>query len=118
MVQIQPGKHCYNVYCRVIKAETTEQTNHRGDVTTVVRGVVADDTGCADFKLVGDHAKLVKEGATIALRNGKSNVVNEHILLELDRFGKVSVEDDSKVKSTNLEKNISEATWEKKAKQN
>ena len=67
--------------------------------------------------VAGDHAKLVKEGATIALRNGKSNVVNEHILLEMDRFGKVSVEDDSKVKSTNIEKNISGATWEKKAKQ-
>ena len=106
------------MYCRVVKAETTEQTNFKGEVTNVVRGVVADDTACADFKLVGEHSKLMKVGATVALRNGKSNVVNEHIQLELDRFGKVSLEDDAKVKSVNQEKNISEATWEKKAKQN
>ena len=49
------------------------------------------------------------------MRNGKSNVVNEHIVLEVDRFGKVTVESEDKVSSVNTGLNISEATWEKKA---
>ena len=50
----------------------------------------------------------------VAIRNGKSNVVDEHILLEIDRFGKVSIESDDKVKAANTNNNISAATWEKK----
>ena len=50
----------------------------------------------------------------VAFRNGKSNVFNEHIVLEVDRFGKVSVEAEDKVNSINTKNNISSATWEKK----
>ena len=43
----------------------------------------------------------------IALRNGKSNVVDEHIMLDLDRFGKVSLEPQIKL-TPNTEFNISD----------
>ena len=59
----------------------------------------------------------MKEGATIAFRNGKSTVVDEHIVLEVDRFGKVTSEDAGKVESVKVDNNISNATWEKKAQQ-
>ena len=53
----------------------------------------------------------------VAFRNGRSVVVDEHIVLEVDRFGKVSVEKDDAVQNANTEVNISQATWEKKAQQ-
>ena len=61
-----------------------------------------------------EQAQNIKDGAVVAIRNGKSNVVNEHIMLEVDRFGKVTLESDDSVKSTNTSNNISQATWEKK----
>ena len=39
-----------------------------------------------------DNAHLVSKGSVIALRNGRSEVVQEHIRLELDKFGKVTLE--------------------------
>ena len=54
---------------------------------------------------------------TVAIRNGKSSVITEHIVLDVDRFGKVSVEDDKWVKNINTTNNISAAVWEKKASQ-
>ena len=50
----------------------------------------------------------------MAFRNGKSSVFNEHIVLEVDRFGKVSIEAEDKVNNVNTKINISSATWEKK----
>ena len=49
------------------------------------------------------------------MRNGKSSVIAEHIVLDIDRFGKVSVEDDKCIKNVNTTNNISAAVWEKKA---
>ena len=34
----------------------------------------------------------VQVGALIAIRNGRSEVVDEHIRLEVDKFGKISAE--------------------------
>ena len=41
-------------------------------------------------------------------------VLDERIQLELDRFGKVSVEDASVVKADTSQANISDFLWEKK----
>ena len=96
---IRPGVHCYNVYCKVLKATHSTITRLSGDILKIVEGVVADSTGSANFKFEGDHTANVKEGATIAIRNGRSEVVDEHIRLETDRFGKISVEDAKSVSS-------------------
>ena len=92
MKDIEPGRHCYNIYCKIISAETTENTNVNGEKYITVEGKVGDETGVANYLLRGDHAKNIKEGQVVALRNGRSNVVSDYIRLELDRFGKVSEE--------------------------
>ncbi len=43
--------------------------------------MVADDSGCADFRFIGKHTENMKEENIIAIRNGKSMVVDEHIQL-------------------------------------
>ncbi len=83
---------------------------------TVATGVVTDETGSANFRLRNDHTTHLKKGITIALRNGKSNVVEDHILLDLDRFGKVSLEPEAKVNPNTNAINISDETWERKKK--
>ena len=115
VAQLEPGRHCYNIYVKVVKATESERTSNNGEKVKVVDGVLADSTGCADFKFVGEHTKNIAVGKTVAIRNGRSSVINEHVVLELDKFGKVTVEDDKLVTNPNLEKNISATTWERKS---
>jgi hypothetical protein len=111
---IRPGIHCYNVYCRVLKATHTTMTRLSGDVVKVCEGVVADHTACVDFHFEGPQTELLQTGATVAIRNGRSEVVKEHIRLEIDPFGKISKEDASLVKDTTTSENISEHAYIKK----
>ncbi len=116
IAEVKAGKHCYNVYAKVIKATHQNVTRPSGDVIKVVEGVVADPSGCANFRFEGENADLVKEGATIAIRNGRSQVVNEYIRLEVDKFGRITSEDASNVPSTNTSVNISAEAYVKENK--
>ena len=97
------------------KVDITKTISNRGQEIITALGVVSDDTASANFRLRNEHTKDLKEGVCIALRNGKSNVIDEHILLDLDKFGKVTLED---VKFDTLVKdnNISDETWERRSK--
>merc|ERR1711976_544932 len=75
--EIKAGRHCYNVYCQVVKLNCSEITKFNGEVIRIADGVVGDDTGVDNFK----------EEMVIAIRNGRSEVVDEHIRLEVDKFG-------------------------------
>lgn len=72
----------------------------------MVDAVVADETGSAKAFFKGEQAKGVKQGAVIAIRNGVKKIIKGHISLELDLFGRVTVETVD-VKPGN-EKNISD----------
>ena len=113
IADIRPGQHCYNVYGKVTSAKTTDKSKVSGEKLTFVEGVIADETAAADFRFNADQAGAVKAGAVIAIRNGKSSVVNEHIVLEVDRFGKLSAETVA-IDKPNLANNISATSWEKK----
>ncbi len=111
---IAAGKHCYNVYVKVIRVVESERTSSKGEKIRVIEGTVADETGAAEFKFVGEHAKTIAVGNVIAIRNGRSSVLNEHIVLELDKFGKVSIESGKTIDAPKTDFNISDAKWEKK----
>lgn len=89
---IRPGQHCYNVYCKVLSVEENVRVNSKGEDVKMVVGIVGDETGCAKFKFVSERAEEVKKGNIIAIRNGKSVVIDEKIELQIDSFGKISKE--------------------------
>ena len=112
--EIKPGKHCYNVFVKIITATESERTNRGGEKVKVIEGTVADETSAAQFKFVGEHTKLIQVGNVIAIRNGRSSIVDEHIILELDKFGKVTLEPTVRIDNTKSDQNISDTKWEKK----
>ena len=112
---ISPGKHCYHVYGKVMEVNKKEKTKFNGETVSYIEGVIADESGCANFRFQSDKADIVKKGAIIAIRNGKSNVFDEHIVLEIDRFGKVSSEKVA-INTVNIKNNISDTLWELKSK--
>ena len=114
IAEIVPGRHCYHVYGKILEVKTSNITRLSGDVIKIAEGKIADDSGCANFRFEGKNVDLLKQGGVVAVRNGRSEVVDEHIRLEVDKFGKISTEDASNVKSTNTERNISAVPYEKK----
>lgn len=116
--QLKPGVHCYHIYAKVVAAKKSEHTTNNGRAVNVVEGTLADETGAVNFRFTGNHTTHLVEGATVAIRNGKSNVIDEHILLELDQFGRVTVENGVTIKDVNTAKNISAVVWEKAPRKN
>ena len=47
----------------------------------MVEGLIGDETGTAKYRIVGAFADLMEVGKVIAMRNGKSDVIDEYILL-------------------------------------
>ena len=114
--EIKPIVHCYHVYGEVVSATHSDVVGHNGKAVKTVEGIIADETGAANFRFTGHHAAQIEAGKVIAIRNGKSNIVNEHILLELDQFGRITAEPTVSFKELNKEKNVSATVWEKVVK--
>ena len=113
IADVKPGLHCFFLYGKVLKASHSEITRISGDKVKVCEGVIADDSGCSNFHFEGSNCELVSTGATISIRNGRSEVVDEHIRLEVDKFGKIAKEDASVVKSTSDKNDISSVAYER-----
>ena len=60
--------------------------------------VVADETGSAKAFFKGEAAELIKKGNVIAIRNGLKRFIKDKISLEIDLFGRVTLEKDVKIK--------------------
>jgi replication factor A1 len=58
-----------------------------------------------------EQLDVVKEGATITVRNCHANVTNEHLRLEVDRWGKIEVSAE-KVDKVNTTNNLSDVEYE------
>jgi hypothetical protein len=54
---------------------------------------------------------VIKEGATITVRNCAANVTNEHMRLEVDRWGKIEPSAE-KIDKVNLTNNLSDVEYE------
>ena len=113
--QIKAGSHCYNIYAKILEIKNSEKETKSG-LLKIAEGILGDETASANFKFVGENALNISTGKVIALRNGLSSVVDEHILLELDKFGKITDEPNIEIQSVNQNKNISQVAYEKKVK--
>lgn len=110
--ELKPMQHCYNIKGQIVELEVEKKENVRGDEIVIATGVLADNSGKVRFRLKNEHTKLLKKDAVIALRNGRANLVDEFLLLELDKFGKVTSEPDEKI-TPNLTNDVSGCRWRK-----
>ena len=96
----------YNVYAKVVSAEDKTVTTREGQKIPMVDCVLADETGSAKAFFKGENAALIQKGNVIAIRNGVKRYIKNFISLEVDLFGRVTLEKDVKV-DANDEHNIS-----------
>lgn len=78
---LERGRSGYNVYVKVVKATERQVDTRDGQKISMIDAVVADETGSANAFFKGDQAKGIKEGVTIAIRNGVKKIIKGHISL-------------------------------------
>jgi hypothetical protein len=92
VADLQPGRHAVTFYAKVVSSQISEATRVSGERLIIAEGVLGDETGVINFRIVGDYAAKLKAGQVVAIRNARSEVFQEHMRIELDRWGKVSEE--------------------------
>lgn len=75
--------------------------------------MVGDDTGVIKMRLRNDeYIDMIKEGQTIVARNCKIPVVNGHMRMIVDAFGKIEISKDNQVKEVNTDKDLSSVQYD------
>ncbi len=98
----------------MVKADLETILRRNGKELKIATGTVGDETGCINIRITGDNAQFIKEGAILAFRNGKSMVFQDHMRLEIDRWGKIT-EEDVKIGEIKLSENFSDTEYEIKS---
>ena len=76
----------------MLKNQRTIIRRCNGDTLQIADIIAGDETGIAILRLKGSLVERLVEGTVIAIRNGRVMVVKGHIRLEIDRWGKVTIE--------------------------
>ena len=91
MKELNPGTRV-TMHLKVQKVSITRQRmRYEGTVNKSAECLVGDDQGCAILIAKDEQLDIVKEGASITIRNAHANVVEEHMRIEIDRWAKVEV---------------------------
>ena len=114
LADIRPGEHGYNVYVKVIEAEVSVAKKQDQSDLKIAQAKVGDETAVIKVRVVGEYADLFKVGSILAIRNGKSEVFQENHRLELDRWGKITLETGYKIDTVNDKHDMSATLYETK----
>ena len=90
---------------------TLEKKRYDGTQIRQAEAIVGDQHGCVKLVARDNQLDLVKEGAIITVRNAHANVVNEHLRLEVDRWGKIEPSTE-KIEKVNTSNNHSDVEYE------
>jgi ssDNA-binding replication factor A large subunit len=83
---------------RVVSVHITkERKRYDGTLVRQADVVVGDSNGVVDMVARNDQIDMIKKDQVILVRNCHANVVNEHIRLEVDRWGKIESSSSDKV---------------------
>ena len=117
MSQLEPGNRV-NMHLRVQSVRIIRERRRYdgGNLNRVAECIVGDPYGCVKMMAFDEQLNVVKENATICIRNAHANVVKEHLRLEVDRWAKVEASTEN-IQSVNLQNNASDIEYELVVKQ-
>lgn len=90
----------YNVYVKVLTVEKKVVDARDGSKIQMANAVVGDETAVANSFFKGHRAALVEVGNVLAIRNGTKKYIKDFISLELDAFGRLTLEKEVAVESS------------------
>ena len=112
MSQLEPGTRV-NMHLRVHSVRIIRERRRYdgGNLNRVAECIVGDQYQCVKMMAFDEQLNVVKEGATICIRNAHANVVKEHLRLEVDRWAKVEPSTQN-IPTVNLQHNASDIEYE------
>jgi hypothetical protein len=97
---------------QITSLNTEKEKSPSGEETEYYKGILADSTGCIEFKLVKDKVLKLSVGQNLRIFNFRTKFQGGNkIYLAVDRFGNVVEEKNEKV-IPNTKNNISNDVWE------
>ncbi|XP_022961781.1 uncharacterized protein At4g28440-like [Cucurbita pepo subsp. pepo] len=93
--QLRPGTSGHTLIVKVVNAKMVLQKGRpdgpQARQMRIAECLVGDETGMIIFTARNDQVDLMKEGATITLRNAKIDMFKGSMRLAVDRWGRVEV---------------------------
>ncbi|KAK2977760.1 hypothetical protein RJ640_016149 [Escallonia rubra] len=93
--QLRPGANGLNLTVKVISSKMIMQRGRsdgiQGRQMRIAELLVGDETGMIVFTARNDQVDLMKEGATVILRNAKIDMFKGSMRLAVDKWGRVEV---------------------------
>jgi replication factor A1 len=68
---------------------TGERKRYDGTLIRQADCIVGDQFGCVKFLAKNEQIDFFKPGSVVTLRNAFSRVFNEHMRVEVDKWGKI-----------------------------
>ncbi|KAL1828749.1 hypothetical protein DCAR_0208006 [Daucus carota subsp. sativus] len=94
VAELRPGNYGLNLTVKVVSTKVVAQRG-QGRQMRLVECLVGDETGMIIFTARNDQVDLVKEGATIILRNAKIDMFKGSMRLAVDKWGRVEGTEDA-----------------------
>ncbi|KAK3041794.1 hypothetical protein RJ639_000310 [Escallonia herrerae] len=93
--QLRPGANGLNLTVKVVSSKMIMQRGRsdgtQGRQMRIAELLVGDETGMIVFTARNDQVDLMKEGATVILRNAKIDMFKGSMRLAVDKWGRVEV---------------------------
>ena len=111
--KLTPSSRAVNTIVKVIsKSPVRNVTGRDYSVHRVADALVGDETGCVYLTLWDDNIDKVNEEATLRITNGYINLFRGNMRLNIGRYGKLELLEESPIKEVNTENNLSDKRYE------
>jgi len=112
--ELSPQSRAVNILAKVISKSEVRNipTGKDGQPHKVSDALVADETGCVYLTLWDDNIDKVKDGDTIAIKNGYINLFKGNMRLNIGRYGTLEISDQALAGEVNTENNVSNQVYE------
>lgn len=107
---LTPRSREVNTIVKVVSKSEARSVSQ--DAHKVVDATVGDETGSIILTLWDDTIDQVEEGATISITNGYVNLFRGNMRLNIGRYGKLDILEETPIEDVNVENNLSEKRYE------
>ncbi|KAM3303898.1 hypothetical protein P3S67_014929 [Capsicum chacoense] len=89
--QLRPMATGLNLTVKVVNTKMVVPRGNQGRLMRLAECLVGDETGMIIFTARNDQVDMMKEGATVILRNAKIDMFKGSMRLAVDRWGRIEV---------------------------
>lgn len=100
VADLQPGTKGLNLILKVVSITPAVERVGHDNTLKIVEATVGDETGCVILSARNEQVDLLKQGATIVIRNGRVDLFNKRMRLKVDKWGRLQTLDEGRKATT------------------